>query len=74
MKIYFIIRNNNSYSFTLFIVFDFFLPNNKINKLDEITNRLSLYLSYVRYKALIDDKYSDENNLWHKKRWTIKFF
>ncbi|CAM3570139.1 type II secretion system protein [Arcobacter aquimarinus] len=58
----------------LSLLYLIFLPNNKINKLDEITNRLSLYLSYVRYKALIDDKYSDENNLWHKKRWTIKFF
>ena len=58
----------------LSLLYVIFIPNNKINKLDEITNRLSLYLSYVRLKALIDNKYDDENALWHKKRWTIKFF
>ncbi len=51
-----------------------FLPKNKIDYLDEVTNRLSLYLSEVRYKALIDDKYDLNDNLWHKKRWTLKFF
>ena len=51
-----------------------FLPKNKIDYLDEVTNRLSLYLSEVRYKALIDDKFDLKNNLWHKKRWTLKFF
>lgn len=51
-----------------------FIPKNKINKLDEITNRLTLYLSYTRLKALLDDKYDENDSLWHKKRWTIKFF
>lgn len=51
-----------------------FLPKNKIDYLDEVTNRLSLYLSDVRYKALIDNKFDSNDNLWHKKRWTLKFF
>ena len=51
-----------------------FLPKNRIDYLDEVTNRLSLYLSEVRYKALIDDKYDLNDNRWHKKRWTLKFF
>jgi len=51
-----------------------FLPKNKIDYLDEAINRLSLYLSEVRYKALIDDKFDLKDNLWHKKRWTLKFF
>jgi hypothetical protein len=51
-----------------------FLPKNKIDYLDEVTNRLSLYLSEVRYKALIDDKFDLNDNLWHKQRWTLKFF
>lgn len=51
-----------------------FLPKNKIDYLDEVINRLSLYLSEVRYKALIDDKFDSKDNLWHKKRWTLKFF
>ena len=35
---------------------------------------MQLYISYVRYKALIDDKFDLQDSLWHKKRWTIKFF
>lgn len=50
-----------------------FIPKNKINYLDEITNKIELYISYTRYKALIDDKFDSEDPLWHKKRWTIKF-
>lgn len=50
-----------------------FIPKKQINQLEEVTNKISMYLSYVRYKALIDDKYSN-NDLWHKKRWTMKFF
>lgn len=56
------------------LLYTIFLPKNRINKLDEITNRISLYLSYVRYKSMLDNKYDDNDNLWHKKRWTIKFF
>ena len=51
-----------------------FIPKNKINYLDEITNKIELYISYTRYKALIDDKFDSEDSLWHKKRQTIKFF
>ena len=51
-----------------------FIPKNKINYLDEITNKIELYISYTRYKALIDEKFDSEDSLWHKKRWTIKFF
>jgi hypothetical protein len=51
-----------------------FLPKTKINNLDELTNRISLYITHLRYKALIDDKYDLSDPLWHKQRWTIKFF
>lgn len=51
-----------------------FIPKNEINKLNEITTRLSLYITYLRYKAMVDNKYNDEDTLWHKKRWTLKFF
>ena len=44
-----------------------------INKLNEITNRLSLYISYVRLKAFVDGKFDNDNLKWHKKRWSIKF-
>lgn len=56
------------------LIYTMFLPKNKINYTNEIINRLELYISYVRYKALIDDKFNLEDSLWHKKRWTIKFF
>ena len=55
-------------------IYTIFIPKNKINKLDEIANRLSLYIAYTRLKAMLDDKYEDTDPLWHKKRWTIKFF
>lgn len=55
-------------------IYTIFLPKNKINYIDEVTTRMQLYISYVRYKALIDDKFNSEEPLWHKKRWTIKFF
>jgi type II secretory pathway pseudopilin PulG len=51
-----------------------FLPKTKVNNLNELTNKISLYITQVRYKALIDDKYSLDDTLWHKQRWTIKFF
>ena len=51
-----------------------FLPKNKINNLDELTNRILLYMSYTRYIALIDNKFDLDDSLWHKRRWTIKFF
>ena len=55
-------------------IYTIFLPKNKINYIDEVTTRMQLYISYVRYKALIDDKFDLQDSLWHKKRWTIKFF
>ena len=51
-----------------------FIPKTKINDLNELTNRISLYITHLRYKALIDDKYDLDDPLWHKQRWTIKFF
>ena len=55
-------------------LYTLFIPKKQINNLNELTNRLSLYITNLRYKALIDDKYDPEDPLWHKKRWTIKFF
>ena len=55
------------------LLYTIFLPKNKIKYLDELVNRIELYISYTREKALIDDKYDLLDKLWHKKRWTIKF-
>lgn len=54
-------------------LYTMFLPKTKINHIDEVSSKLSLYITYLRYKAFIDDKYDWEDSLWHKKRWTIKF-
>jgi type II secretory pathway pseudopilin PulG len=51
-----------------------FIPKTQINKIDELTNRLVLYLKQTRYQSFIDDKYSNSDDYWHKKRWTLKFF
>lgn len=55
-------------------LYTIFIPKTKINNLDELTSKLSLYLSHLRYKALIDNKYDLDDPLWYKKRWTLKFF
>ena len=58
----------------LSFLYAIFIPKNKINYLDEITNKLVLYIKYIRYKAFIDNKFDSEDSLWFKKRWTLKFF
>ena len=71
-KSYFLLEIVITISLIAFL-YTLFVPKNKINNLKELTNRISLYLSYVRFKALINDKFELDDNLWHKKRWTIKF-
>lgn len=51
-----------------------FTSKNKLDTQKQITDKLSLYINHLRHKALIDNKYDLEDELWHKKRWTIKFF
>ncbi|MBL3519708.1 type II secretion system protein [Arcobacter lanthieri] len=55
------------------IIYSVFIPKKNISKLDEVTNRILIYLNFTRFKALSNDIYSEEQ-LWHKKRWTMKFF
>lgn len=56
------------------VVATFFIPQKTNSKFEESVNRLELYLKYLRYQALVDNKYDDEDSLWYKKRWTLKFF
>ena len=44
------------------------------NDLENAINRITIYLKQTRYQALIDNKENLNDNLWHKKRWTLKFF
>ena len=71
-KSYFLLEIVLTISLIAFL-YTLFVPKNKINNLEELTNKISLYLSYVRFKALINEKFDLDDNLWHKKRWTIKF-
>ena len=56
------------------IIYTIFYPKTNKNKLQQLESRISLYLKQTRYQALIDDKYEEDEKLWHKKRWTMKFF
>ncbi|SKB68154.1 hypothetical protein [Malaciobacter marinus] len=44
------------------------------SNIDHATNRLILYLKQTRYQALIDSNVDENQEKWHKKRWTLKFF
>lgn len=65
------------------VIYTSFTPKKSENRLEELSQRVKLYLNYTRYKALLDDVYDenkikDENgfekeNMWYKKRWTMKF-
>jgi hypothetical protein len=60
--------------FILILIGSFFTYKITDNSLENATNRLLLYLKQTRYQSLVDDKYENSNSLWHKKRWTLKFF
>ncbi len=72
----------NSFSFLeliltltlLTFLYTIFIPKHNTSNINELTSKLSLYISYTRYKALIDEKFDNTDSLWHKKRWTMKFF
>lgn len=55
-------------------LYTFFIPKNKINKINDATNKLTLYLKQTRFQAMTDNQYSATDSYWHKKRWTFKFF
>lgn len=60
--------------FLITIISSFFYFKTSNNKIDIAVDRLLLYLKQTRYQALIDNKEENNNPLWHKKRWTFKFF
>ncbi len=60
--------------FIISIIYYSISLNKHDNKLDELTNRIVLYLKQTRYQALIDNKKEKNQELWYKKRWTLKFF
>ena len=46
---------------------------NNISKLKLAKQQLVLHLKYLRYIAMIDNKYDSLDPLWFRKRWTLKF-
>ena len=44
-----------------------------IPKLQLAVDKISLYLNYTRYIALIDEKFDIEDSEWERKRWSLKF-
>ncbi|MFA9373497.1 MAG: type II secretion system protein [Poseidonibacter sp.] len=58
----------------LSLLYTIFISKTKISKIDEVTNRLIIYLKQTRYQAMIDNKYDENSTLWYKSRWTMKFF
>lgn len=58
----------------LIFIGSFYVKKSNNNDLEYATNRIVLYLKQARYQALIDNKEKIENELWHKRRWTLKFF
>ncbi|RXI25771.1 pilus assembly FimT family protein [Aliarcobacter trophiarum] len=55
------------------ILYTMFTPKMPNHKLEEVTNRVLIYLNYTRYKALVDDKFEKDVAEWFKRRWTMKF-
>jgi len=50
------------------------LPKKIEPEFDTAIDRLVIYLNQTKLQALIDDKFSSSDSLWHKQRWTLKFF
>lgn len=60
--------------FLSILISSFFYSRKNEDNLQIVAKRLALYLKQTRYQAMIDDKEEKDNPLWHKKRWTLKFF
>lgn len=50
------------------------LPKKIEPEFNTAIDRLVIYLNQTKLQALVDDKFSISNPLWHKQRWTLKFF
>lgn len=63
-------------TFISILSFSFFYTKKTLfpSKIDIAANRLILYIKQTRLQALIDSQYDPSDNLWYRKRWTLKFF
>lgn len=59
----------------LAFLYTLFLPKVNENKnFTELKNKIILQLKHLRYKSLVDNQFKKDEDLWHKKFWTFKFF
>jgi len=49
------------------------IPKTQISQLNLASDKIILYLNYVRYIAHIDNKFNKNDEEWERKRWTLKF-
>lgn len=47
--------------------------HNNLSEIKLAKQQIILHLKYTRYIAMLDNKYDNENDLWFRKRWTMKF-
>lgn len=55
------------------IASSFAIPKNNISKLNLAKQQLTMQLKYMRYIAMLDNKYDHNNTLWYRKAWNFKF-
>jgi len=48
-------------------------PNFKRSNLQQAANQIISHIRYTQHLALIDDKFSNSDQNWYKKRWQIQF-
>jgi len=46
---------------------------NNMSKIKLAKKQIILHLKYTRYIAMIDNKFDNNDPLWFRKRWTVKF-
>jgi len=46
---------------------------NNQNRLILAKNQIIMHLKYMRYIAMLDNKYEHDNDLWFRKAWNMKF-
>ena len=46
---------------------------NNQNRLILAKNQIIMHLKYMRYIAMLDNKYEHDNDLWFRKAWNLKF-
>jgi prepilin-type N-terminal cleavage/methylation domain-containing protein len=48
-------------------------PNFQRNTLREAADQLISHIRYTQHLAMMDDKYDENNAIWYKERWQLRF-